>query len=233
MLRNDQPQGISANLNRLLAEATGNLVAPLSTDDWYAPNYVESMCAAAKRDPDAALLATNGWSVNQNDGEQVPSSAPPLRNEFVGSRFLSEQHFFFWVGLCYRRATVVEIGGWDSKQIVEDIDLLYRLTKQHTVTQLADRLVYYRRSDSSITRDPIYMAKGRLCFYKKHRYDFGAQWKFLVSEMLRSSAAVAIDRRKLSGAARLLMRSLAIRPFNATSWRTVVYLLRIIARRSK
>ena len=48
ILTNDRPQTISANLNRMLGEAKGKLISFLSTDDWFAPRYVQAMTEAAR-----------------------------------------------------------------------------------------------------------------------------------------------------------------------------------------
>lgn len=231
MLRNETPQSIPTNCNRLLSASNGTLVALLSTDDWYAPTYIERIRKAAYRYPDSALYAPNGWSFFENTGALVPSDSPTIDNENVDGKLLFKKDFLFWVGLCYRRAALVHLSGWDEKQTIEDIDLLYRLAKRFPVTQLADHLVYYRRSSSSVSLDPIFMADGRMKFFQKHRIDFADEWNETVGEMLRSSAAVAIDKGVLGSACRLLLQAIYISPLSIYSWQTVFYLLRVAMRR--
>lgn len=228
VVRNMSSAGIAANLNTLLSYAKTELVSVLSTDDWYSPNYVECVCAKAETNLQSALFVPNGYSVYEN-GRSIPSCVPAYDEANVSLQILFEPDQFFWVGLCYRREALVGVNGWDAQQPIEDADLLYRLTKVFPITQLADHLVYYRRSSTSISLNPVFMAKGRLAFYTKHRADFGNRWNRLVAEVLRSGAAVAIDQGNYGGALKLLLTTLTYKPLMWSTWRTAFYLVRKVA----
>ena len=47
LYRNSRGVSIPANFNQLLAQSSGNIVAPLSTDDWYEPDYIARLRQAA------------------------------------------------------------------------------------------------------------------------------------------------------------------------------------------
>ena len=227
-LQNERPEGISKNYNRLLAASTSDLVCMLSTDDWYSPHYIECISAKAETNQKSAVFVPNGYSVYE-DGLSIPSRVPAYDETHVSTQILFEPDRFFWIGLCYRREALVGVNGWDAQQPIEDADLLYRLTKSMPITQLADHLVYYRRSSSSISLNPVFMAKGRLAFYTKHRADFGNRWNGLVAEALRAGAAVAIDQGNYGGALKLLLSSLTHKPLLWSTWRTAFYFMRKIA----
>lgn len=225
IVRNTNPAGVAANLNTLLSYAKTELVSVLSTDDWYSPQYVECVCAKADTNRQSALFAPNGYSVYE-DGRSIPSCVPAYDESNVSPRILFETDQFFWVGLCYRRKALVDVNGWDAQQPVEDTDLLYRLIKAKPITQLEDHLVYYRRSSTSASLNPVHMSKGRLAFYRKHRADFGNRWNGIVAESLRSGAAVAVDQGKYAGAFKILLTALSFKPFLSSTWRTAFYLMR-------
>lgn len=230
-IRRNKPAGIAANLNRLLKEASGELVAPLSTDDWYGATYVESVIAAARTFPDAAMIAVNGWSEYEQDGTSIVSNIPAHPPEMIGTRFLDDREAFFWVGVCYRREVLQTLRGWDEEQKIEDIDLIFRITSRHKIAQLAEPLVHYRRSSQSVSLDPDFMTRGRMAFFSKHRRHFANGYSDRMAELLRSGAAVCIDQGRSREAAGFLLQALAIRPLNRTNWRTATYLLRSALRR--
>ena len=226
LLRNERPERIPGNCNRLVAAATGELVVPLAADDWFAPQYVEVMIDAAKRDPDAGWFCPNGWFYWEEDQrlEKVDSSA--FLSGDVSRPLLRGETPFMFVGCCYRRSALEAIGGWDEDQLIEDRDLFLRLSLKFPMRFVDERIAYYRRSTSTTSQDPEFMVRGWEKFYPKHRAHFGRGYNKQLAEMYRSYAALAIDRGRLGLAARVLMKSLALRPFAMPAYRTMVHFLR-------
>jgi glycosyltransferase involved in cell wall biosynthesis len=225
-LRNERPEGISRNFNRLVAESAGELVAPLAADDWLSPRYVEAMIDAAGGNPDAGWFYPNGWFYWDEEDrlEEIDSSgfatgdlsAPLLRGEIP----------LMFVGCCYRRSAIEGVGGWDESQLVEDRDMFLRLSLQFPVHFVDERLAYYRRSKSAASADPEFMVRGWERFYPKHRALLGRTYKAQFAEMYRRHAAVAVDHGRLGLAARLLVKSITQRPYGIPLGRTILHFLR-------
>ena len=226
LLRNEQPEGISRNFNRLVAESTGKLVAPLAADDWLAPRYVEAMIEAASTHPDAGWFYPNGWFYWDEEDrlEEVDSSG--FATGGLSAALLRGEIPLMFVGCCYRRSAVEAVGGWDETQLIEDRDMFLRLSLQDPVHFVDERLTYYRRSKSAASADPEFMVRGWERFYPKHRAQLGRTYKAQLGEMYRRHAAVAVDQDRLGLAARLLAKSIAQRPYGIPLGRTILHFLR-------
>lgn len=227
LLRNDAPQSIPANFNRLLKESSGEIVAVLSTDDWYEPDYIRALCDTAAAHPDAGWFSCSGWLYF--DAEKRSAAVDEKRfvtDRPVGEVFLEggEPHFF--VGCAYRRTALEAVGGWDEKQLIEDRDLFLRLAERFDQQQMGQRLVHYRRHSMASANNPPFMIEGWERFFSKHSARFGKRLGDRRAEMYRSYAALSVDRGELRQAARLLAKSLRLRPMKVASYRTLGYWIR-------
>ena len=119
VLRQERSGGAAAARNVGVAAASGNLIFFLDDDDLFVNGYVESTVTALKLFPKASF----GFAArkSQDRSKQVfnlLSPAKPLRHLVAAAS----------AGLWVRRATFIQVGGFDSNQIVdEDTDLCTRL----------------------------------------------------------------------------------------------------------
>lgn len=227
MIQNREPASIPANFNRLLAKSRGGLVAVLSTDDWYEPDYVAALKSAAATHPDAGWFSCSGWLYF--DAEQ--RSEPVDETQFVTDRHVGEvildgkePHFF--VGCAYRRSALDAVGGWDEDQLIEDRDVFLRLSQCFTHHRIAKRLVHYRRSSASASANASFMLTGWERFFAKHAALFGARLPARRAETFRSYAALLTDQGQYRAALAAIGRALRLRPLAPLNWRTLVYLAR-------
>ncbi len=227
IIRNTQTHSISANFNRMLAELSGDIVAPLSTDDWYEPGYVATLAAAASTDREAGWFSCRGWLFY--DAEQC--SEPVDETHFVTDRPVGdvildggEPHLF--VGCAYRRAALESIGGWDEQLPIEDRDLFLRLSQRFSHRRMSQRLVHYRRTSKAASANAAFMLDGWEKFYAKHAALFGGRLRKRRAETFRSYAALLTDQRQFGEAYAALAKALRLRPGSADNWRTLAYLAR-------
>jgi glycosyltransferase involved in cell wall biosynthesis len=73
ILRQPHNVGLTENFNRLLREASGELVMLLADDDWLEPTYVEQCLAALDADP--GLVVASGGARYHRDGAIVSHGA--------------------------------------------------------------------------------------------------------------------------------------------------------------
>ncbi len=225
MIRNDQPESIPFNCNRLLSESKGAIVAPLSTDDWYEAGYVASILQAAVDSPEAGWFSCSGWLYFDAEQKEVPFDD----SQFVTDRSISQMILdgdlpHFVVGCAYRRSALEAVGGWDEDQLIEDRDLFLRLSRRFTHHRTPRRLVHYRRSNMSASANGAFMLKGWDLFFAKHAHLFGRRLSSRRAETYRACAAMLVDQGRFRAAAAALGRSLRLRPANALGWRTLAYL---------
>lgn len=223
LLSNTAPAGISANFNRLLAASSGELIAVLSTDDWYEPAYCTSMRAAAGADAEAGWFTCGGRYFFEDSSDSAPVDDRRFRSGDVLPALLAGEEPFFFVGCCFRRTALLDVGGWDEALPIEDRDLFLRLARRYPVHRLADVLVNYRRASRSASANPEFMARGFDAFFAKHRTTFGAQWRRRYAAALRGPAVIAIDQGHYALARELLGRALRLTPLDPQLWRTAFY----------
>lgn len=225
MIRNEQPQSIPANCNRLLAASNGAIVAPLSTDDWFEATYVESVMQAAVDAPEAGWFSCSGWLYYDAEQKDVPVDD----SQFVTDRSTFEMILdgdlpHFVVGCAYRRSALEAVGGWDEGQMIEDRDLFLRLSQSFTHHRTTQRLVHYRRNSMSASADGVFMLNGWDLFFAKHAKLFGQRLSTRRAETYRAYAAMLIDQGRFGAALSALGRSLRLRPVSPLNWRTLAYL---------
>lgn len=225
---NPAPQSIPANYNKLAAMATRPLITFLSTDDYYAPDYVATMRAAAEAHPEAGWLSCGGWLLDHPTGtlSEVDLGRFADRGD-IRATLLAGLEPFFYVGLCYRRAMLDEVGGFDETVLIEDADLFFRLAGRYPHHIVPVPLLIRRDHGASASSNPVFMVEALETFYAKHRDSFpGRLLGDHRSDMLRLYAASHADRGEGAAAVRLSVRALALRPLDAMKWRTLAYALR-------
>jgi glycosyltransferase involved in cell wall biosynthesis len=227
ILRNERPAPISVNLNQLLKKANGEVVAVLSTDDWYAPGYVGAMKKAASLDQDAAWFYPGGFHYLEDQGTTLPIDERGFAEGDVSGAMRKGEAPFLFVGCCYRRSVLEAVGGWDETQLIEDKDLFFRLACRYNVRRVPERLVYYRRSSASASSNTQFLSSGLAAFIKKHRAEL-IDPKHQLSEIYRSNAAVSIDQRRFGMGLRMITKALFHWPTNPQTPRTIAYLMRSI-----
>jgi len=226
MLRNEVAASIPANFNRLLKAASGQLIAPLSTDDWYADGYIEAVRAAAAAQPDGGWFACGGWLYFEDRGERQPIPDEQHLGGMILSQLLEGSTPFNFVGCCYRRSVLRELGGWDELMLVEDRDLFVRLSQRGPLSIIPDRLVTYRRSSAATSANAAFMAEAFRLFFAKHRTLFGDKHDRQLARMLAANGSLAVDRGEFALARRLLAEAIGLDRRLMAAWRGLLYLLR-------
>lgn len=138
-------QGPYPARNHGMQHASGEFVAFLDADDWWAPDCLEKLHAALSARPDAAL-AYCGW---QNVGLPGPRGEPhvPPDYEKVGKleRFLRAAAPWPIHAALVRREVMDAAGGFDTNwRTCMDYDLWLRIGATHPIVLVPEVLAYYR-----------------------------------------------------------------------------------------
>jgi glycosyltransferase involved in cell wall biosynthesis len=143
--------GPSAARTRALAVARGEFVAPIDADDVWLPRKLELQVEALERRPDAAVAY--GWTDFVD--EKLRPLYADLRARFEGrvlEELLRKNFVACGSNTLMRRATVMEVGGFDETlQAAEDWELHTRLAARHSFVAVAEVVVLYRRSPRSLS----------------------------------------------------------------------------------
>jgi len=137
-------RGLIETRNQLLAEARGEFVAWMDSDDLSHPERLERQVAAFESDADLVCIGSNVQLIDPEGGplgvEEYPQDHLAVRAEQergAGLRFPSTMQ---------RRSVAVEAGGFRHPfRIGEDLDFLLRVAERGKVGNLPDFLYSYRQ----------------------------------------------------------------------------------------
>lgn len=132
--------------NRALAEARGDLVAFLDTDDRWHPEKLARQVAVLQGAPDAGFCYTVARFVDAED-QPLPIRKPP--DALAGNLFpvLVRGNLVILASVVARLRRVIEAGAFDETLPVcgcEDWDLWLRLARRHPVAVVDEELTRYR-----------------------------------------------------------------------------------------
>jgi hypothetical protein len=149
-----QPNGgLAAARNAGLAEAGGELVLFLDSDDRLLPGAIGHGLEALRGDP-KAMMAAGIWQLIGEAGEPLPADPPQQPSEafpaLLESCFISTP-----AAVLYRRELFRQIGGFDPEVSASaDYDLYLRTAARFPVLLHSHVVAEYRRHGANMTRDP-------------------------------------------------------------------------------
>src|SRR6476661_5697830 len=117
-------QGFVDAVGKGLAQATGEIVAIQSSDDFYLPGAFRRMAAAFQQFPQAGFVSGGEYGIDLHDHiEYANSFEGPITPHSILFRFVPPQHATF-----VRREVLMQAGGMRREvDMCADIDLWYRI----------------------------------------------------------------------------------------------------------
>jgi GT2 family glycosyltransferase len=222
--------GPSAARNRGIAQAVGEYVSSLDSDDLWLPDYLAEMGRVLEENPQADFAYTHAWILDASDRfRTVPTGAwhrpstPMLpRDQFI-AELLKE---CFVNAPTIRRTALEQVGGYDeSISHGEDWELWLRLANSgFEAVRVAGPLTIYRNRPGSHSADQAAMAVAPAVVYRTvlERHPASPQVKALAEARLK-----AIDRRarpdmrillSIRGAVGTATRGLRVRYLPSNGW---------------
>ena len=144
-VRNLENMGITATLNKGIALASCELIARMDADDISHPQRLQKQFGYMKRNPRCAMLST--WARVITEDQRF------VRME----RYQSNMYFYnltfeCWIyhpTVMFRKSAAEEIGMY-SLPYSEDYDFFWRMSMRFPIANLAEPLVDYRLSPTSL-----------------------------------------------------------------------------------
>lgn len=216
--------GVSSARNRGVAEAQGEWVAFVDSDDLWHPRMLELMLSLVQRYPDAAM----GLSASTGLTDYAGLSAPvPFKDGLPPHRLMTDFREVFrfpYLGMSsvfMRRERFQSIGGFDETlPRAEDVDMYLRLLYGSAgYVRLDFQAVHVRTVEGSLSSDNVSGYRQLLFVYRRfleRHPDFGQQNPALVRTAfgdlhLRHARALLRDQRHGEAFAEA-WRALSVRP---------------------
>jgi glycosyltransferase involved in cell wall biosynthesis len=142
---NEKNLGITPTLNKGIGLASCELIARMDADDISNPHRLQKQFGYMKRNPDCALLST--WARVISEDKKL------IRLERYRSNFyyynLTFECWMYHPTIMFRK-TAVEAVGLYGMPYSEDYDLFWKVSTKFRIGNLAEPLVDYRISSSSL-----------------------------------------------------------------------------------
>ena len=144
-IRNERNLGITPTLNKGIALASCELVARMDADDISHPQRLQKQYVYMKRNPRTAMLST--WARVITEDKRL------IRLERYRSNFyyynLTFECWIYHPTIMFRKSAVEAIGMY-RMPYSEDYDLVWRMSTRFPISNLAEPLVDYRISPTSL-----------------------------------------------------------------------------------
>jgi glycosyltransferase involved in cell wall biosynthesis len=142
-------QGIQKALNFGISQARGKYIARMDQDDISAPRRLERQVRSLERNSRIAFLGTSFTMIDM-DGKLIGHSYHMDRPEDIKLEIFTRNPLGHGTTMI-RRSALLDVGGYNEKQDVEDYDLWYRLLKDHDGMSLAEELYSWRVVPTSMS----------------------------------------------------------------------------------
>jgi glycosyltransferase involved in cell wall biosynthesis len=170
-------RGRCAAANRGLAEARGLFIAYLDDDDLYHPDHLETLVQALESGP-ADVAYANAYEVIQTpapdgSGYVDVSREVKLDHDFSRVRFFLHSYIHL-VTLMHRASCIQRVGRFDeSLDVLEDLDLYFRLSQQYDFVHVPRITAEYRIRDdatNAVTALTLEFQETRRRIYLKYNH---------------------------------------------------------------
>ncbi len=230
---NKESKNISSNLNFLYDQSSGDIISPLSTDDWFEPTNIEKKVNFFLSNPDVGAVFSNGWIYLDDLKQTILNDVSSFRRGYIFKEVLTQADCIFYVGVMYRRAIIDQVGKWDDRLQIEDTDMYIRIGCVAKIDFLEEPLVYYRRTSTSVSKNKKFMLAGFRQYYEKYKDVNWINMKHWLAERYRRMAANDIDNANMQQARAFLAEAIRLHPLALPNYRTLLYFIRQSFKRSQ
>jgi len=186
-------RGLSGARNTAIRAAKGKYVALLDADDIWEPDYLAVQLDYLRQHPECDLVSCNArFFGDETYGGKEYMKVFPSRGP-VSFESLVTRKCNLFVSVTARREAVVNAGLFDEGlRSCEDYDMWLRLAARGAHMGYHDKvLARYRRRESSLSADPVWMAENNIKVLEKMQRSFSpdsSEWKLLEGQRRKKQA---------------------------------------------
>ena len=162
-------RGVAAARNRGAAEARGDFVLFLDSDDVLAPSCVEKQLARFESEAGLGLVYTD-LEVVDGEGRTVRIVASGQEGHVAPELLRLEREVLHTPGsgVLIPKRVFQEAGGFDERiSVSEDWDLCYRIASKHPIGRVPEVLMRYRSAPDGLHANIPAMEHGMLLAFRK------------------------------------------------------------------
>jgi glycosyltransferase involved in cell wall biosynthesis len=150
--RNEENSGIAKTLNRGIREARGEWIVHLDSDDFFTPDYLETLQSfiAELRNPDCFI---SSWvTVVDGKGAKVVDVRLPSAKKIA--RMMNFENFLYHPATSFPKSVWERVGGYpdEDRKLSEDTEMWKRFFRFGvSLIMIPRHLVFYRIHDANYT----------------------------------------------------------------------------------
>lgn len=153
--------GVSSARNRGLQVATGEFVAFLDADDWWAPEKLERQLQVFASRPQTEMTYTGLVVVDEETGAECPRTPTNPRTLWPQLRWTNP--FIPPSSVMVRRSVLEELRGFnETLSVGEDWELWFKLARRKSLLTTPEPFTYYQLGPSGLSGDPDRMFRSFL-----------------------------------------------------------------------
>jgi len=215
-------QGLTNTLNEALKKSQGKYFCMLSSDDIIFPDKLEKQVAYMEKNPNIGLCGGSVILID-NDGicDAKQNILPNALLDFDDT-FLMKKSAPHSVTMLTRKSVLDEIGGYDPKIRLEDVDMWLKITHAgYPISCINDVYAYYRKHENNTYKQVEFMHNCLLQSYDKyssHPNHEAMKQKIIFSTILKASKR----NKKLAWK---LIKNIPLRQYNSKVARALLRLL--------
>lgn len=160
VMENQENQGITKNINRMLKEAHGKYIKIFASDDILFEEYLSEMVPILEGKESLQFVFSNGIKIREE-------AHYPVKKEYETGLLLADipdykfdcfqkiymNNFIPAPTTLFRKSVLEELGGYDESIGIEDLEMSLRILQKypHGAEYYQDPTVYYRINANSVT----------------------------------------------------------------------------------
>jgi len=170
-------KGVCRTLNHGLSLATGEYIALLASDDYWAPERLAAGLSFLERNPEIGMVFSDCWLFCEKAGwwyrwsEYKPRLSQLFKDGLPVADLYTEmliQPLVPALTVLVRRDVIDSVGAFDGELAYEDYDLWLRIAMSHPIGYIEQPLAHYRMHEGNVSNSGCLMFKGMVQTIQKH-----------------------------------------------------------------